>query len=173
MLRKKAITMTRGELSQHRQILADQDPTKYTDELGKAIMRTLRGFSAKHQDTIRDFQMLGRKYAVKENGKPKSIQPVMQQYHQELDKAEEKGEEPPEPPALSRLERETGFFIEDEEALREAEKNLVQEEVEVEIYMCAYEDAVGPGQTFGTLMQFDYLIDFESNGVQEPVVVRA
>ena len=171
MLRKKVMTMTHQEIIGRKNFLERVHPQKISDELVKAISRTLRVLTQKNQEAADTFSALAEKYAVHEGGKPVTCQQRMQEHQQAVQGAEEG--EAPDAPTFSPLERRSGFVLENEEAVAEAEQELLQEETEVEVYLCKYQDALTPEMTMADLMPFEWMIDFETNGVQEPVVAEA
>ena len=171
MLRKKTVTMMNQEIIARKNFLEAVRPQKISEELVKAISRTLRAFGAAFEAAKSDFHALAEKYALHEDGKPVTCQQRMQDYQQATEKAGE-GEGPREP-IFSDLEKRSGFVLENEEAVREAEQELLREEVEVEIWTCRHQDALTPEMTMKELSQIEFLTYYESSGVHKPASTKA
>ena len=170
MLRKKVVTMKHQELIGRKNFLERVKPQQISDELVKAISRTLRSLSQKNDEAAATFVDLAKKYAVHEDGKPVTCKQRMQEYQQAAKEAEEG--EAPEEPTFSPLEQRSGYVLENEAAVAEAEQDLLQEETEVEIYLCKYQDALTAEMTMADLMPLEWMIDFETNG-RERVMAEA
>lgn len=185
MLRKKDVIMTNSEAMGRMQLLGNQRAADHTDEMAKAIGRTLYELSKVQQEAQKAFKETAKPFAVQRDGEPLTIQQKMQEYQAENEdfvKAVQEAQknddvDPPETPEelnFSEVERSCGFVLNNEGAVREAEEEILAEEVEVTIYQCKYSDALRPEDAIGKLNQFGWMIDYEEDrDVQQNGAIHA
>lgn len=151
-MQTKTITLTYQEIIRRRQSLEQVRPKGLPDPLVKNISRTLSSVTGEHEALVHTFQALARKYAVHEGDEPVTCQRRVQQAEQE----------DVDPPGFTDLERRAGYVLEDEDALREAEQELLQEETEIEVYLCPRSKAETDDMTMAEFNRLEFLINYDN-----------
>ena len=134
-MQTKTITLTNAEVQQRAQMLSRLPFNALSNGQVDAVALTLESLQ-EQQDRARTRLAARAKKHAGEN--PRSVKEAMQEHQQAVKEAGE--DEKPEAPNPSDLERRFGIFLEDEEAVREAEQEILADEVEVEVYTFTRQD---------------------------------